>query len=69
MARRMRALLVQSRRIMGKRNHNQFIKRQKELERQRKASEKMARRQGKIPKNAQDEESVIVEAAPAEAEA
>ncbi len=54
---------------MGKRNHNQFIKRQKELERQRKAAEKMARRQGKIPKSAQDEESVSVEAAPAEAEA
>lgn len=54
---------------MGKRNHNQFIKRQKELERQRKASEKMARRQGKIQKSAQDEESVSVEAAQAEAEA
>jgi hypothetical protein len=43
---------------MGKRNHNQFIKRQKELERQRKASEKMARRQGKITRNVSDEESV-----------
>jgi len=43
----MRDLPVQARRIMGKRNHNQFIKRQKELERQRKAAEKMARRQGK----------------------
>jgi len=43
----MRALPIQARRIMGKRNHNQFIKRQKELERQRKAAEKMARRQGK----------------------
>jgi hypothetical protein len=65
----MQALPVQARRTMGKRNHNQFIKRQKELERQRKASEKMARRKGKIPKSAQDEESVSVEAAPAKAEA
>jgi hypothetical protein len=61
---------VQARRTMGKRNHNQFIKRQKELERQRKASEKMARRQGKGTRNASDEESVSnVEAAPVEAEA
>ncbi len=65
----MQALPVQARRIMGKRNHNQFIKRQKELERQRKASEKMARRQGRIQKDARDEEPVSVEAAPAEAEA
>ena len=50
---------------MGKRNHNQFIKRQKELERQRKASEKMARRQGKSTRTAADEESVnIAETAP-----
>ena len=54
---------------MGKRNHNQFIKRQKELERQRKATEKMAKRQGK---NMRDEPAPAVESAgaePAQAEA
>jgi hypothetical protein len=55
---------------MGKRNHNQFIKRQKELERQRKATEKMARRQGK---NMREDEPVVesagAEPAPAQAEA
>jgi len=65
----MQSLPAQARRTMGKRNHNQFIKRQKELERQRKASEKMARRQGKSTRTAADEESVnIAETAP-EAEA
>jgi hypothetical protein len=57
------------RRNMGKRNHNQFIKRQKELERQRKATEKMAKRQGK---NMRDEPAPVVESAgaePAQAEA
>ena len=47
MAPSMRAWPFHHGRKMGKRNHNQFIKRQKELERQRKAAEKMARRQGK----------------------
>lgn len=32
---------------MGRRNPNQFIKRQKEMEKKRKAAEKMARRQNK----------------------
>jgi len=57
------------RRNMGKRNHNQFIKRQKELERQRKATEKMARRQSKNARNETVEGSVGAESAPAEAEA
>jgi len=54
---------------MGKRNHNQFIKRQKELERLRKATEKMAKRQGKNMRNEQAVESVGAEPAQAEAEA
>lgn len=54
---------------MGKRNHNQFIKRQKELERQRKASEKMARRQGKNMRSEPTAEPVGTEPAQAEAEA
>jgi len=54
---------------MGKRNNNQFIKRQKELERQRKATEKMARRQSKNARNETVEGSVGAESAPAEAEA
>ena len=54
---------------MGKRNHNQFIKRQKELERQRKATEKMARRQSKNMRNESAEESAGTEPAQAEAEA
>jgi hypothetical protein len=54
---------------MGKRNHNQFIKRQKELERQRKASEKMARRQGKNMRGEPSEESASAQPAQAEAEA
>jgi hypothetical protein len=57
------------RRNMGKRNHNQFIKRQKELERQRKATEKMARRQGKNARNEPVEDNAGVESATAEAEA
>jgi hypothetical protein len=60
------------RRNMGKRNHNQFIKRQKELERQRKATEKMAKRQGKNMRNGEVEavvESASAEPAQAEAEA
>jgi hypothetical protein len=54
---------------MGKRNHNQFIKRQKELERLRKATEKMAKRQGKNMRNEPAVESVGAEPAQAEAEA
>ncbi|HTZ39653.1 MAG TPA: hypothetical protein VMB77_05830 [Syntrophales bacterium] len=54
---------------MGKRNHNQFIKRQKELERQRKATEKMAKRQGKNMRNEPVVESASAEPAQAEAEA
>jgi len=65
----MQALPIQARRTMGKRNHNQFIKRQKELERQRKATEKMARRQGKNMRNEPAAESAGAESAPAEAEA
>jgi hypothetical protein len=65
----MQTMPVQARRIMGKRNHNQFIKRQKELERQRKATEKMARRQGKNMRNEPVVESTGAEPAPAEAEA
>ena len=57
------------RRNMGKRNHNQFIKRQKELERQRKATEKMAKRQGKNMRNEPVVESASTEPAQAEAEA
>jgi hypothetical protein len=57
------------RRNMGKRNHNQFIKRQKELERQRKATEKMAKRQGKNMRNEEVVESASAEPAQAEAEA
>jgi hypothetical protein len=33
---------------MARRNQNTFLKRQKEMERVRKAKEKMARRQGKV---------------------
>ncbi len=54
---------------MGKRNHNQFIKRQKELERQRKATEKMAKRQGKNMRDEPEVESAGAEPAQAEAEA
>jgi len=54
---------------MGKRNHNQFIKRQKELERQRKATEKMARRQGKNMRGEPAVESAVEQPAQAEAEA
>ncbi|HEX7504247.1 MAG TPA: hypothetical protein VF336_03175 [Syntrophales bacterium] len=54
---------------MGKRNHNQFIKRQKELERQRKATEKMAKRQGKAMRDEPVVESAGAEPAPAQAEA
>jgi hypothetical protein len=54
---------------MGKRNHNQFIKRQKELERQRKATEKMAKRQGKNMRDEPVVESAGAEPAPAQAEA
>lgn len=57
------------RRNMGKRNHNQFIKRQKELERLRKATEKMAKRQGKNMRNESAVESAGTEPAQAEAEA
>jgi hypothetical protein len=57
------------RRNMGKRNHNQFIKRQKELERQRKATEKMAKRQSKNMRNETAVESASAEPAQAEAEA
>jgi len=65
----MKALPVQARRIMGKRNHNQFIKRQKELERQRKAAEKMARRQGKSARVEPAVEAVGTDPVAAEAEA
>ena len=65
----MQALPVQTRRTLGKRNHNQFIKRQKELERQRKATEKMARRQGKSMRDEPAVESAGTEPAPAQAEA
>ena len=66
----MQALPFQTRRTMGKRNHNQFIKRQKELERQRKATEKMARRQGKgMREQGPVVESASAEPAQAEAEA
>lgn len=54
---------------MGKRNHNQFIKRQKELERQRKAAEKMARRQGKRTRGEPAVEAAGTEPVAAEAEA
>jgi hypothetical protein len=54
---------------MGKRNHNQFIKRQKELERQRKATEKMAKRQGKNMRDEPAVESAGAEPAPTQAEA
>ena len=57
------------RRNMGKRNHNQFIKRQKELERLRKATEKMAKRQGKNMRDEPAVESAGAEPAQAEAEA
>ena len=57
------------RRNMGKRNHNQFIKRQKELERLRKATEKMAKRQGKNMREEPAVESTGAEPAQAEAEA
>jgi hypothetical protein len=57
------------RRNMGKRNHNQFIKRQKELERLRKATEKMAKRQGKNMRDEPEVESTGAEPAQAEAEA
>ena len=39
---------------MGKRNPNSFIKRQKEIKRQQKAQEKMARRHG-LKKGPEDE--------------
>ncbi len=54
---------------MGKRNHNQFIKRQKELERQRKAAEKMARRQGKSMRGEPAAETVGPQPVAAETEA
>lgn len=40
---------------MARKNRNTFLKRQKEIERMRKAREKMARRQGKKAKTAIDE--------------
>lgn len=69
MAPTMRAWPFRHRRKMGKRNHNQFIKRQKELERQRKAAEKMARRQGKSARVEPAVEAVGTEPVAAEAEA
>lgn len=54
---------------MGKRNHNQFIKRQKELERLRKATEKMAKRQGKNMREEPAVEPTVAEPAQVEAEA
>lgn len=39
---------------MARRNQNTFLKRQKEIERMRKAKEKMDRRQGKVVKKEED---------------
>ena len=46
---------------MGKQSQNKFIKRQKELERMRKAKEKMARRQGEKNKTTDSEVDQIFE--------
>jgi hypothetical protein len=39
---------------MGRRGPESFIKRQKELKRKQKAMEKMARRQGKLPRRVEE---------------
>ena len=44
---------------MANRNENTFKKRQKEIERKRKAKEKMERRQGKKNKSAESDETLI----------
>jgi len=44
---------------MAKRNQNTFMKRQKELERKRKAMEKMERRQDKKNKTVESNETLI----------
>jgi acyl carrier protein phosphodiesterase len=46
---------------MARQSQNKFIKRQKELERMRKAKEKMARRQGKKDKIFESDESQTAE--------
>lgn len=47
------------RRNMAKQSQNKFIKRQKELERMRKAKEKMARRQGQKDRTTESDGSRI----------
>ncbi len=44
---------------MAKRNQNTFQKGQKEIERKRKAQEKMEKRQGKKNKSAESDETLI----------
>ena len=44
---------------MAKRNQNTFMKRQKELDRKRKAMEKMERRQDKKNKTVESDETLI----------
>jgi hypothetical protein len=44
---------------MARRNQNTFMKRQKEIERKRKAKEKMERRQGKKKKSEESDETLI----------
>jgi len=46
---------------MARQSQNKFIKRQKELDRMRKANEKMERRQGKKNKTEESKETVIVD--------
>lgn len=46
---------------MARQSQNKFIKRQKELDRMRKAKEKMERRQGKKNKTAESDGSQIFE--------
>ena len=48
-------------RNMARQSQNKFIKRQKELDRMRKANEKMERRQGKKNKTEESKETVIVD--------
>jgi hypothetical protein len=49
---------------MARQSQNTFIKRQKELERIRKAKEKMARRQGKENKRTESDSSQLSEQSP-----
>ncbi len=53
---------------MAKRNQNTFLKRQKEIKRQQKAQEKMARRHGLKTEEPEETNEETAEQAPAEQE-